>query len=308
MRGEGRGRLRRISAIVKLTLFWLSVVAMSGIHITSDGRSGVLITEAHEPELFEPFLGPRLKILRARSQLAELEQTILEFARTTSPLWQHWWEPHYEHMQAWWLTWTGVSHQTIPLIVADIAQNLRASFDLLIHDIARHRGLKPPEDLQFPFAEDEASWKEIMEKKSMLRLGKDVVAAISEIGAYRNGPSSGLRQLHDLNNLNKHRLLVPTYAATWAKSSMPPDLLGKLSPSRIQNGLVKITTSDVFLVRKGLGFAMLPTPCSAPEPFFPDGLPKAAPFHGHPVLKTLNDAADNVKAHVEALANQFGSV
>ncbi|MGV8840682.1 MAG: hypothetical protein ACWA6X_10305 [Bauldia sp.] len=190
----------------------------------------------------------------------------------------------------------------VPLIVGDVVHNLRAALDILICDIARHRG-KGLSDLKFPFADTESAWETSV--LGLMRLGPDVVAAVREMGAYRNGPSSGLRALHDFDILDKHRLIVPVYSAVWAEATLPVGLADDLI-SRREDGFVRLSSEDTLLIRHSLERTHLPRPKTEPVAYFSHGLPQGSPFAGHPVLEVLNNAANNVEAYVEAFSGQFG--
>lgn len=241
--------------------------------------------------------------MRARKHLSELERLVRTYGRSARPVWNKWWEPHYEHMQAWWLTWSRPPPDDLPVIIGDVAHNLRSALDVLLCDLARGRD-RSTSDLKFPFADGPEKWAENLGKTDFAnKLGPEIVAAVAEMEAYRDGPGSGLRHLHDLNILDKHRLIVPTFAACWA--DVPIELTAGLTRDRLSGGMVRLGDGDTFLVRKGLELSLLPRPRTGPIPYFPHGLPQGSPFAGHPVVETLSHAADSVHQWVEAFASRF---
>lgn len=98
----------------------------------------------------------------------------------------------------------------LPLIFGDFIHNARSSLDLLVIDVARCRE-KSIDKLKFPFAEDETKL-EILLNKDFRRLGDDVVSALSSLKPF-NGGNRNLRLIHDLDIDDKHKLVLPTYAA-----------------------------------------------------------------------------------------------
>ncbi len=63
------------------------------------------------------------------------------------------------------------------------------------------------------FANTEAGLNDILAKEHS-RLGADVVGAIRDLKPFKGG-NKLLRGLHDLDVLDKHRLIVPAYLAKW---------------------------------------------------------------------------------------------
>lgn len=272
------------------------------ITLTADGKRGVSLNYV-EARLLPEFEGVRLKIQRAKRHFGELERLLVAYRVAARHRWNQHWEPHYEHMQAWWIVWGPPAPPELPTIVGDIAHNLRASLDVMICDLARKQG-RGVSDLKFPFGEDASGWRTALGSPALKRIGPDALKAVSALGAYRNGPSSGLRALHDLDVLDKHRLVVPIFAGFWA--AVPPEIKDMIPPERIKGSLHVISEEDTFLIRKDWGLTALPKPTSGAIALFPYGLSQIAALAGRPVLETFNDAINNVEEVTETFAAHFG--
>lgn len=99
--------------------------------------------------------------------------------------------------------------ESIPLIVGDIIHNLRSSLDILICDIGRMLILDDADKLSFPFAESKEELIEIIGKKTKLgALSSLIGEKIIDIAPFEGG-NKILYDLHKLDIMDKHRLLIP---------------------------------------------------------------------------------------------------
>lgn len=269
--------------------------------LSADGRLGIAVYDA-SAKLLPPFEAVRLKIQRARAHIAALEGLLAAYQRDAEPQWNRWWEPHYEHMEAWWLSWNTPTPPEIPLMIGDAAHNLRASLDILVCDMARANG-RGVADLKFPFAENAKAWRNACAAKELTRIGPEALTLMTNLEAYRGGPNSGLRVIHDLDVLDKHRLIVPTFAGCWA--IIPDWLRAQVSIERVRGVQVVISDEDTFLVRKGLATTLLPKPSTGAIAHFPYGLTQIAAIAGQPVVETLTEMANYVDSTAEAFISLF---
>ncbi|MFM7403712.1 MAG: hypothetical protein ACKO1N_06355, partial [Erythrobacter sp.] len=81
--------------------------------------------------------------------------------------------------------------------------------DIMLCDIARMRS-KSTEKVKLPFEINEFKLKERLTRSPFPRLGQDVNDAILRVKPYRDGGNATLRKLSDLNNLDKHELMIPS--------------------------------------------------------------------------------------------------
>ena len=162
---------------------------------------------------FPPFVGSKLKIARARRHFTEAKALIYEFTAVAKLTYTEEDIPEAPHMIRYR---SGISHslpRELPLIIGDVVHNLRSALDLMMCDIARLRG-KSASEIKFPFAEDEDSLKRKLENGELRKLGPDVSHALLALAPYKGG-NIALRGLHDLDIMDKHKLVIPavTYGA-----------------------------------------------------------------------------------------------
>lgn len=99
----------------------------------------------------------------------------------------------------------------IRLILGDIAHNLRTALDHLACEIARSMGIAEP-TVYFPICETEKVYKAESGRKTK-GLPKEAKDFIDTIGPY-GGHDDLLWGLHELDRIDKHRLVLTTTART----------------------------------------------------------------------------------------------
>ncbi len=117
----------------------------------------------------------------------------------------------------------------IPLIIGDAVHNMRAALDLMICDIDANNGFD--RDSAFPFAKSETAFLEILSKKKYFRLGEDIIGLIKELKPFLGG-NLDLYALHDLDIIDKHRLVIPTMCCAFGSFDINAHLTKTLSPSQ----------------------------------------------------------------------------
>ena len=172
----------------------------------------------------EPFEAPFLKLERARYHFEDLRETLFQFG-AAAPL-------QFVKTTRAESPWQIELSRPFPLVVSlqlsDIVHSLRSSLDVLLCEVANFRNVGLS-DMAFPFAIDKAGFDNITSKppkdSPFKKLGDDIIQIISDIKPYRGGNDT-LRALHDLNNQDKHRLLLPVVAAILAKATTPLEKYG----------------------------------------------------------------------------------
>lgn len=181
-----------------------------------------------------PSTGPRAKIERAGKHLADLIDSIQAFhdsdpytiIREPDP--EGGWRARLD-------PWPEIPVE-IALIFGDLVHNLRASLDILVCDLVRHHR---PQDLHdrsgFPFATDAKRLVREVVPHKVKGVRNDAQKAIIRLKPYEGG-NEALWQLHRLDILDKHRLILPTVLANEAlnvgkmMSKGLSDLLGEEAP------------------------------------------------------------------------------
>lgn len=209
-------------------------------------------------------------------------------------------------MVLWELRFSEDSPREAAIILGDAAHNLRAALDIMLCDIARIRK-KSSDNLKFLLATNAEEWEARLAKHPIKRLGADVVEAVRSLSPNRDS-NSALRALHDLDILDKHELVVLTFAGCWSRPEVPPVIWDSIPAQSKRGDTMLVTEEDMFLIRKGLELTLLPIPTSPPFPIFTYGLPQGSPFAGKPVLEALRSTAEFVEEVVEDFALKFGRV
>lgn len=171
----------------------------------------------HTDGIVAPFFGPAMKIERAKLHFEALID-LLERYSSDNKLIVH--EVGYEEPEVIWEVGFSIQpYAVIPLMIGDIVHNLRSSLDLLVCDLARLQN-QSIEEVKFPFAKDEATLEKIL-AKDHARLGADVVDAIRALKPFKgDGGNKLLRGLHDLDVIDKHRLIIPTFLISWRRYNL----------------------------------------------------------------------------------------
>lgn len=250
--------------------------------------------------ILAPLEGSRAKVWRAQQLLAELT-IILETFRDNTGIHFKRIDSDSEFHFVFAPTFTNPEPPMVPLLIGDIAHNLRSSLDLMMCDIARLRG-KSTDKIKFPFAANKSNLDDLL-KGDIKKLGSDVVTAVKALQPYKGG-NIALRGLHDLDIADKHGLVIPTFVAALARVNLSPEVLKALADAGF-SGQEMITTVHAggrLTIRKDIDprtfFAGIK---AGPTPLFPIGLP----FAGEPVIETLKNLAQLTSEIVEAFIRQF---
>jgi len=96
----------------------------------------------------------------------------------------------------------------IALITGDIIQSLRSTLDHLIYQlfIINSKDAKPTRHLYFPILENLAMYEKEKERKTK-GISQSALDLIDKVKPYKGG-NDILWKIHELNNIDKHRLLV----------------------------------------------------------------------------------------------------
>ena len=161
--------------------------------------------------LVPPFMGPAMKFHRAQALTDELEDQIQQYADQVTVTATKIGEDSDDVI--WRLGFSQQAPAWIPLLVGDIVHNLRSALDIMICDIARVRHVSTS-DLKLPFAEDRAKLEKHL-KLHRTRLGDDVADEILGLKPYIADGDPLLRGLHDLDIIDKHKLVLASVGARW---------------------------------------------------------------------------------------------
>src|SRR6266851_4415181 len=171
--------------------------------------------------------GIRLKIARAQKHILDLEKELTVFLSSDPYEFRRDFE-HNIHTAFRLIRSTPIP-PSFALITGDAIQNLRTTLDHLVWQLVEVEVGKPakPKRISFPiYGSLEEYETGFPEKMKAMKLGPTTVAALAALKPYRGGNDT-LWLISELNNIDKHRLLV-TVAAYLDK------LLVQVDPFAIQ--------------------------------------------------------------------------
>ncbi len=108
----------------------------------------------------------------------------------------------------------------VPLMIGDVVHNLRSALDLMMYEMVALTGTPPSDNLYFPFRSTAKRLEEAVRDPEVQRLGPSVINLIvNEIKPYPEsaGGNGRLYALHQLDIMDKHKLLIPAITMVWAK-------------------------------------------------------------------------------------------
>jgi hypothetical protein len=201
---------------------------------------------------------------------------------------------------------------SIALIAGDAIQNLMSALDHLAYQlVCRDTGDNPPNSrgIYFPIADDAASY-EAAKKRKMEGARPATIAAVDAVRPYKGG-NDPLWQLHRLNNVEKHRLLltVGSQAGGVNISQIMANVPGNPFPPEAAAALASMRT---FLMPADKGFPLEPgfelyiggvdEQINPKQEFaFDIAINEPGILEGGPLLKTLKALTNATEAAVKAL-------
>lgn len=189
--------------------------------------------------------------------------------------------------------------EQIPFLLGDAVHNLRASLDILICDVAEMRGQR--RTYKFPFAENEEALVKIIEKE-FKRLGDDVTETILKLRPYSGEDGNvNLRGLHDLDILDKHRIIIPFFGAA---SKLNPEFGGDGFMFQFMNMNITFSETQRLQLKKNVQNPTLMKFDKIEDPYFP-GI--AGPFATKPLVPVLLDLHTMVVDIIDGFSALFGT-
>jgi hypothetical protein len=153
--------------------------------------------------------GVRIKIERAKEHIRNLETEVSTFIESSDNR-----VVAEDDSETGDLVYVARIGAPIPLrfgaIVGDTVHNLRASLDVLIAELVLASGGTFTPKVKFPFAKDADSFKslDLRPIQCLGKAGMDLLQATEPYG----GGNQALWALHDLDIIDKHRVLLPIWA------------------------------------------------------------------------------------------------
>jgi hypothetical protein len=291
--------------------------------------------------LYDPFVGPALKVERAWEHIEALATAAHDFAFETELVFG----PFDPKKQTRAVSFSKPPPRMAACMVGDAAHNLRAALDLLVCDVARLRDLGT--DFRFPIGHSEKGFADRLAQNNIAKIGNDLVDAIAALKPFPEG-NKALRELHLLDIADKHELIRPVFFKTSALIDPSAFIIAGMAASMKLHGWVDKTEEmlsrmpvekrppfpagffargDEMQIIPLVGSGFSPHPIQVQDgdehPFnetddparfiqaiagefallFPKG---NLPFSEQPVLETLHDLADTVDEIVKLFTAKFG--
>jgi hypothetical protein len=249
-----------------------------------------------------PFDSARLKIARARKHHLELVAEIaayfsrrpIRLVAEKAPNF-----PAHLDTHAWTVRISEAAPEAIPAIVGDIIHNLRTALDLLACDLVRLNN-GSTSGVYFPFSERAEDLQLMIKNKHFNRAGHEAVKMVKELKPYKGGNLS-LRAIHDIDIIDKHKILVPVVGT--GSSPEVTFMFGR--------GVNKIPSFQSGISYDGQLLVMYPGGIGLPKtgelPFtfaFVFGS-EVSGFAGRDMLKTLQEFLDLTDSIVSSFSKRF---
>ncbi len=121
-------------------------------------------------------------------------------------------------------TWTvytdAPAPKELPLLFGDAVHNMRACLDWLACSAVEANG-QNPKGVHFPFAKDAEDLPRLIKDKHFHRAAPEVVALLTSLKPYKGGAEQ-LRALHDMDNKDKHSMLLATVSGAFPPAVEKP--------------------------------------------------------------------------------------
>lgn len=156
----------------------------------------------------EPFKASFIKIERAKKHIREIEELAADFL-ASDPATVRFDPNPPEGMKMGFQFHFSVKGMPSELCGAlgDAIHNLRSALDLMASDLCRLNNASP-DDVLFPFCENESYLDSMIKRRNFNRAGEAAVRLLKEWKPYIGG-NKELRAIHDLDVQDKHQMLIP---------------------------------------------------------------------------------------------------
>jgi hypothetical protein len=197
----------------------------------------------------------------------------------------------------------------ISLRAGEVIQNLRSALDCVVWALVEANGAKPGRNTYFPIAENAQKYK----TQSPRKVQGMCQAAIDAIGLTKpyKGGTEALWQLHELNNIDKHRLLLAAgigFRVTVQQQFGRAFMVGAAGRGSVllPNPIVivdRTPSNAIFPVIDGTEIFTLPAePNVDPQFTFEVAFNEPPIIEGEPILPFLHQLTDLVSGIVESFA------
>jgi hypothetical protein len=150
----------------------------------------------------------RLKVERAKKHINDLEREIRAFLDSNPYVVEIKDDPKHLNCIIYYLVSVQETPISIALLIGDAIQNLRTALDHLAHSLILVNGGRPTRQTGFPIVNTiDPQEYEATRKRKVQGMSQAAIDAIDATSPYKGGNNT-LWRLSELNNIDKHRILV----------------------------------------------------------------------------------------------------
>ncbi|MGB9236512.1 MAG: hypothetical protein WCC04_19055 [Terriglobales bacterium] len=245
------------------------------------------------------FRGPRLKIERAEKHINDLNGEIDRFATHGSYSLSIYNNPKTgdDGVQ---VEVSKFVPDTFGLLIGDALHNLRGSLDNAMNEVVYRRLRSYDLHTKFPIRITREKLVAAIDGAAIHRTSKAVRDFIVEVVKPYKGGNDALWALHDLNDLDKHRLLLPVMNVNVIHNICVEDKRGEkivFSPWILSGN----STARYDLIARGGNTKITDNGQPSLLVLFDNGFP----FAGMPVIETLHKLTEVVRSTVEGIETVF---
>jgi hypothetical protein len=254
----------------------------------------------------------RAKVTRAEQHVQDFNRAVIAF-RASNP---------YEvgikidseaGERVYYLASIGAVPPELAAIAADVLQNLRSSLDHIVYQLFIDANpLASAEDLKrchYPITAA-ASEYGALRSRNVKGVRQDAIDAIDATEPYKGGRGHALWQLSQLNNTDKHHLLIAVafyFEGIYLSSLLDSDTPEGLKREIVESGIT-IRASELQMIDSGYEFIREPINMQMHEDFRPRfdiSLNHPRIIGCEPALKTLQDFSHLIGGIIESFAPFF---
>jgi hypothetical protein len=183
----------------------------------------------------------------------------------------------------------------VPLFIGDAIHNLRCALDLAAWDIVTMAGGTPSKYLHFPFANSRQDLVGTINGGEIKIAGKGIIDLIVDVIKPYKGGNDALYGLHDLDILDKHRILIPVISIAAASFTIGSG--GKFM-SGLSTRMQASERGETYFAEFGDSFQI-----EDPEtyPSFHIIFGNGQPFESEPIFPTLHQLSQLISGILDAL-------
>ncbi|KAA5800938.1 hypothetical protein F1654_12790 [Alkalicaulis satelles] len=241
----------------------------------------------------------RVKAARARSHIKEIESTLDDY-RNSKPYRVYRKPDSFSH----YTRYIDVLHpppEILPAMIGDAIHNARSALDHVAVQMAE-KNHGNGKGVYFPIAINEESLPELIKKNKFTRAGDRAVELLKTFNPYAGGsPKVGdtsiLRGLHNLDIIDKHKLIILIFGQAVQATMRINPKKGIYLMRDIDSAFVKLETGEIL----DTGIPIHLDIEDDLPPFFQVVFDDSGDFAGHEVVSTLKI----IVAHVEKIIDAF---